>query len=173
MVYITDQNEQLTILPMVSNEPNDRTVVGIDLAGSPKRNTGICTLKKDNITLCSIVHADQEIFNYIEKASPTDEGRGKKQDSAQQPCWNADTADLGSHSRSLHRKDHTLIMVEGEEDLLTLVTVIEAPENALVLCVDEKPHIQALERAQGWLRLPDGKAVTPRRMARIRHAPFH
>lgn len=32
-------------------------------------------------------------------------------------------------------------------------------ENALVLSVDEKPHIQALERAQGFLRLPDGKAV--------------
>jgi hypothetical protein len=26
----------------------------------------------------------------------------------------------------------------------------------LVLSVDEKPHIQALERAQGFLRLPDG-----------------
>jgi len=29
-----------------------------------------------------------------------------------------------------------------------------------VLSVDEKPHIQALERAQGWLKLPNGKAVT-------------
>jgi len=36
---------------------------------------------------------------------------------------------------------------------------LQPPENALVLCVDEKPSIQALERAQGWLRLPDGKAV--------------
>jgi hypothetical protein len=26
--------------------------------------------------------------------------------------------------------------------------------------VDEKPHIQALERAQGWLKLPNGKALT-------------
>jgi hypothetical protein len=26
--------------------------------------------------------------------------------------------------------------------------------------VDEKPHIQALERAPGWLRLPDGRALT-------------
>jgi transposase len=34
------------------------------------------------------------------------------------------------------------------------------PDNALVLCVDEKPSIQALERAQGWLRMPDGKAMT-------------
>lgn len=34
------------------------------------------------------------------------------------------------------------------------------PENAVVFCVDEKPHIQALERAQGWLRLPNGRALT-------------
>ena len=34
------------------------------------------------------------------------------------------------------------------------------PENAVVISVDEKPHIQALERAQGWLRLPNGKALT-------------
>jgi transposase len=33
------------------------------------------------------------------------------------------------------------------------------PENAAVLCVDEKPAIQALERAQGWLRLPNGEAL--------------
>jgi transposase len=37
---------------------------------------------------------------------------------------------------------------------------LEPPENALVLAVDEKPSIQALERAQGWIRLPDGKALT-------------
>jgi transposase len=35
---------------------------------------------------------------------------------------------------------------------------LDPPKNALVLCVDEKPSIQALERAQGWLRLPNGKA---------------
>ena len=34
------------------------------------------------------------------------------------------------------------------------------PRNAVVWAVDEKPHIQALERAQGWLRLPNGKALT-------------
>ncbi len=33
------------------------------------------------------------------------------------------------------------------------------PENAVVLCIDEKPAIQALERAQGWLRLPNGEAL--------------
>lgn len=34
------------------------------------------------------------------------------------------------------------------------------PENAVVICVDEKPAIQALERAQGYLRLPDGRALS-------------
>ena len=33
------------------------------------------------------------------------------------------------------------------------------PEQAVVLSVDEKPHIQALERAQGYLRLPTGEAL--------------
>ena len=34
------------------------------------------------------------------------------------------------------------------------------PENALVICVDEKPSIQALERAQGYLKLPNGRALS-------------
>jgi transposase len=37
---------------------------------------------------------------------------------------------------------------------------LNPPEHALVLSVDEKPPIQALERAQGWLKLPNGKALT-------------
>jgi transposase len=36
---------------------------------------------------------------------------------------------------------------------------LKPPEGALVLAVDEKPHIQALERAQGYLKLPNGRAV--------------
>lgn len=37
---------------------------------------------------------------------------------------------------------------------------LNPPENALVLAVDEKPSIQALERAQGYLKLPNGKTLT-------------
>jgi transposase len=37
---------------------------------------------------------------------------------------------------------------------------ISPPENALVLSVDEKPSIQALERAQGYLKLPNGRTLT-------------
>lgn len=36
---------------------------------------------------------------------------------------------------------------------------LDPPENGMVISVDEKPAIQALERAQGWLRLPNGQAV--------------
>jgi transposase len=34
------------------------------------------------------------------------------------------------------------------------------PEQAIVLSVDEKPHIQALERAQGYLKMPNGRTLT-------------
>ena len=46
---------------------------------------------------------------------------------------------------------------------------LQPPENAVVFSVDEKPHIQALERAQGWLKLPNGKAVTGFSHAYKRH----
>src|SRR4029450_345962 len=37
---------------------------------------------------------------------------------------------------------------------------VAPPPEAIVLCVDEKPSIQALERAQGYLKLPNGRALT-------------
>src|SRR5712692_7216518 len=36
---------------------------------------------------------------------------------------------------------------------------VAPPENAIVICVDEKPSIQALERAQGYLKMPNGRAL--------------
>ena len=37
---------------------------------------------------------------------------------------------------------------------------VAPPDKAIVLCIDEKPSIQALERAQGYLKLPNGRALT-------------
>ena len=37
---------------------------------------------------------------------------------------------------------------------------VDPPAKAIVLCVDEKPSIQALERAQGYLKLSNGRALT-------------
>jgi transposase len=43
------------------------------------------------------------------------------------------------------------------------------PQNALVLAIDEKPSIQALERAQGYLKLPNGRAMTGQSHNYTRH----
>lgn len=43
------------------------------------------------------------------------------------------------------------------------------PENALVLAVDEKPSIQALERSQGYLKLPNGRSLTGQSHDYTRH----
>jgi len=46
---------------------------------------------------------------------------------------------------------------------------INPPAKAIVLCVDEKPSIQALERAQGYLKLPNGRALTGQSHVYKRH----
>jgi len=45
-------------------------VIGIDLAGSEKRNTGICILNENLEAKCFIVHKDKEILELIEKFKP-------------------------------------------------------------------------------------------------------
>jgi len=46
---------------------------------------------------------------------------------------------------------------------------LDPPDHAVILAVDEKPCIQALERQQGWLRLPNGRALTGRSHEYARH----
>lgn len=69
---------------------------------------------------------------------------------------------LRKHSISLQRRRSWCVSTDPQfaakaADIVGLY--LDPPEDAVVLCVDEKPHIQALERAQGWLRLPSGKAL--------------
>jgi len=45
-------------------------VVGIDLAGSPKRNTGICTLHGNTVTSWQTVHSDEEILRFVREGRP-------------------------------------------------------------------------------------------------------
>ena len=61
---------ELAMRASLSIERLHGKVVGIDLAGSPKRNPGICTLKKDIISLCTLVHTDEEIIGYVVKEKP-------------------------------------------------------------------------------------------------------
>lgn len=46
------------------------TVVGIDLAGSPKRPTGFCVAKRDQVIKLDILYSDEEIIAETKKASP-------------------------------------------------------------------------------------------------------
>jgi transposase len=70
---------------------------------------------------------------------------------------------LRQHDIHLQRRHSHCVSTDPEftakaADIVGLY--LDPPENAVVLCVDEKPQIQALERAQGYLRLPNGKALT-------------
>jgi transposase len=69
---------------------------------------------------------------------------------------------LRKHNICLQRRRSWCISTDPEfgpkaADVVGLY--LNPPQNALVLSVDEKPSIQALERAQGYLRLPNGQAV--------------
>ena len=79
---------------------------------------------------------------------------------------------LRKHQISLRRRSWCLStdpeFARKAADIVGLY--LDPPQNAVVLAVDEKPHMQALERAQGWLRLPDGKAVTGFSHGYKRHA---
>jgi len=69
---------------------------------------------------------------------------------------------LRQHDICLERRRSWCISTDPEfgpkaADIVGLY--LNPPANALVIAVDEKPSIQVLERAQGYWRLPDGKAV--------------
>ena len=69
---------------------------------------------------------------------------------------------LGKHDIHLQRRRSWCVSTDSEfapkaADVVGLY--LDPPQNAVVLSVDEKPSIQALERAQGWLRLPNGQSM--------------
>ncbi len=49
--------------------PND-VVVGIDLAGSPKRMTGVCAMRGRSVISCCYVFEDKEILEFVDAARP-------------------------------------------------------------------------------------------------------
>lgn len=70
---------------------------------------------------------------------------------------------LRKHRIALARRRSWCISTDPEFAAKTAAIIglyLDPPEKAVVICVDEKPAIQALERLQGWLRLPNGKALT-------------
>ena len=64
---------------------------------------------------------------------------------------------------SLQRRRSWCISTDPEFDAKSadiIALYLGAPANAVVLSVDEKPCVQALEREQGWLKMPDGRSMT-------------
>jgi len=69
---------------------------------------------------------------------------------------------LARHRISLQRRHSWCISTDPQfaAKAVDLVGIyLSPPDQAVVLCVEEKPSIQALERAQGYLRLPHGQAL--------------
>jgi transposase len=69
---------------------------------------------------------------------------------------------MARHRISLQRRHSWCVSTDPQfaakaADLVGIY--LAPPDHAVVLCVDEKPSIQALERAQGYLRLPNGRAL--------------
>jgi transposase len=80
------------------------------------------------------------------------------QDVSRHQVWRV----LRKHGIHLQRRHSWCVSTDPEftqkaADIVGLY--LDPPENAVVMGVDEKPAIQVLERAQGWLRLPDGRAL--------------
>ncbi|MGH8525374.1 MAG: IS630 family transposase, partial [Gammaproteobacteria bacterium] len=70
---------------------------------------------------------------------------------------------MRQHKIQLERRHSWCVSTDPEfapksADIIGLY--LHPPDNAIVLSIDEKPHIQALERAQGYLRLPNGRAIS-------------
>ncbi len=53
---------------MVARQP--RVVVGVDLAGAPWRNTGVCLLRGRTAVRASVLHSDPEILAAVTEARP-------------------------------------------------------------------------------------------------------
>lgn len=52
------------------NKKKTTHVVGVDLAGSPRRNTGLCLLKGMTVVSFATLHTDDEILAFIDHARP-------------------------------------------------------------------------------------------------------
>jgi hypothetical protein len=61
----------MAVASMKDSKSKTTRVVGVDLAGSPGRNTGICLLRGMAISSFATVRTDEEILAFIEAARPS------------------------------------------------------------------------------------------------------
>jgi transposase len=110
--------------------------------------------------------AGQRILAVLDRAPPAGHGRwtgkliaAELGDVHEQQVWRflrAQKIDLSGRKSWCQSKDPAFAAKAA--DIIGLY--LAPPEQAIVLSVDEKPHIQALERAQGYLKMPNGRTLT-------------
>jgi transposase len=108
---------------------------------------------------------ERRILAQLDQPPPAGRGRWNGRLLAQalgdvtaQQVW----AVLRKHGVELERRHSWCVSTDPEfarkaADIVGLY--LGPPAGAVVLSVDEKPAIQVLERAQGWLRLPNGRSL--------------
>jgi transposase len=108
---------------------------------------------------------EQRILKQLDQAPPPGYARWNGrllaealQDVSRDQVWLV----LRQHQIQLERRRSWCVSTDPEfapkaADIVGLY--LNSPENALIISVDEKPHIQALDRAQGYLKLPNGRAL--------------
>jgi len=111
-------------------------------------------------------NSERRILKQLDQAPPQGYARwngtllaAALQDISDDQIWRV----LRKHGISLERRRSWCVSTDpcfAQKAADVVGLYLNPPEHALVLSIDEKPHIQALERAQGWLRLPNGKALT-------------
>lgn len=111
------------------------------------------------------IQTSERILAQLDKEPPTGYGTWNGRlvaaalgDVSEHQVWRV----LRSHGISLEKRRSWCVSTDPEfaQKAADVVGIYMAPpENAIVFCVDEKPSIQALERAQGYLKLPNGKAL--------------
>ncbi|MBF0519452.1 MAG: IS630 family transposase [Nitrospirae bacterium] len=97
---------------------------------------------------------------------------GEKLNSSTYAVWRL----LQKKGICLHRRRSWSVSTDPEfaskaADIIGLY--LNPPENALVLCVDEKPGIQALERATGYVETKSGKIVQGYKSTYKRHGTLN
>jgi len=108
---------------------------------------------------------ERRILAQLDQPAPAGRGRWNGRllaqalgDVSAQQVW----AVLRKHGVELERRHSWCLSTDPEfarkaADIVGLY--LDPPAAAVVLSVDEKPAIQVLERAQGWLRLPNGRSL--------------
>jgi transposase len=118
---------------------------------------------------------DKRILALLDRPPPTGYGRWTAPlrsrelgDVSDQHIWRflrAGKIDLAARKSWCQTDDPAFVAKAAE----IVGLYLDPPQDAIVLAVDEKPHIQALERAQGYLRLPNGRALGGRSHDYTRH----